>query len=161
MSNIWNVNLESEAFKISHCESENDNVWNVQEKWDTAHILNFWRTLAELLMKNMKYSKIVKLYDSFWKIAIHFGYSLHTLEEDYVPEIENILNINCIHCIVRGQYPINLKYSQYQLQEDNIFKIWNILNNNCRRTSRTGQGKGSQSGWWALLQLYFNLYINQ
>ena len=31
----------------------------------------------------------------FQTITMHFGYSLHTLQEDYVLEVENILNINC------------------------------------------------------------------
>ena len=32
----------------------------------------------------------------FGTIAMRFGYLLHTLQDHYVPEIGNTLNINCI-----------------------------------------------------------------
>ena len=136
MSNVWNINLESEAFKTSHCESENDNVWNVHEKWSnlwyTAQILYFWRVLAKTLMKNIKYSSC----QTVWF---------------FLEQSQCVLDICCTHCritmfqrleilsilivFVRGQcLKKNQKYSQYQLQKDNIFKIWYAFNANCRRT---------------------------
>ena len=61
----------------------------------------------------------------FGTIAMHFVYSLHTSQEHYVLEIENILNTNCRRTIsLKSEiFPIKISGGQAELGKEEEARV--------------------------------------